>query len=81
MYRSYSFNNMPQPINTATEGQKTQSIIKTPEKKEELPILSSLKSDDLVLLLVIVVLLFNECDDKLLLLALLYIFFSDYFNG
>ena len=75
---------MPQPINTVTEianKSNEQPTLKNAEKKEEAPILPSLKSDDLLLLLVIFVLIFNECNDKLLLLALLYIFFSDYFNG
>ena len=83
MYHSYSVSNMPEPINASppvhAKPEKKDSAPK-PEKKETLPFLSGLKSDDLLLLLVIAVLIFNECDDKLLLLALVYIFFSDYFK-
>lgn len=85
MYHSYSVSNMPEPINTSPpkaahiKPEKKEPTPK-PLKKETLPFLSGLKSDDLLLLLVIAVLIFNECDDKLLLLALVYIFFSDYFK-
>ncbi len=81
MYRSYSLNNMPQPVNTtATEPPPPPKEVVKEEHKEILPELSGLKSDDLILLIVIGLLIFNECNDKLLLLALVYIFFSDYFN-
>ena len=77
MYRSYSVNNMPQPViepeHRPLPPPNTESI-KKEQKKEELLPLSGLKSDDLILLI------FNECNDKLLLLALIYIFFSDYFK-
>lgn len=85
MYHSYSVSNMPEPINASppkyeqAKPEKKESVQKS-EKKEPLPFLSGLRSDDLLLLLVIAVLIFNECDDKLLLLALVYIFFSDYFK-
>lgn len=83
MYRSYSLNNMPQPINTSTNipPPPPENIIKKKEEKNEIiPEISGLKSDDIILLIVIGLLIFNECNDKLLLLALIYIFFSDYFN-
>lgn len=81
MYRSYSFNNMPRPVEPAQEITKPAEIVKKPQRKEEQKLPLNLKSDDLILLLVIVMLIFNECDDKLLILALIYIFFSDYLNG
>ena len=79
MYRSYSVNNMPQPV-IEPEHRTLPPPNKESIKKEELLPLSGLKSDDLILLIVIALLIFNECNDKLLLLALIYIFFSDYFK-
>lgn len=81
MYRSYSVNNMPLPVEAEPATPKPIEIPKKTQKKEEPQLPLNLKSDDLILLLVIVMLIFNECDDKFLLLALIYIFFSDYFNG
>lgn len=83
MYRSYSVNNMPQPVIEPEHKPLPPPIketVKKEQKKEELFPLSGLKSDDLILLIVIALLIFNECNDKLLLLALIYIFFSDYFK-
>ena len=83
MYRSYSVNNMPQPVVEPEHRPlppPTKEPVKKEQKKEELFPLSGLKSDDLILLIVIALLIFNECNDKLLLLALIYIFFSDYFK-
>ncbi len=80
MYRSYSVNNMPQPVNTVKETEEPPKAEPKPLKKEQPTPLSGLKSDDFLLILIIFILIFNECDDRLLLLALLYIFFSDYFG-
>ena len=83
MYRSYSVNNMPQPVIEPERKPLPPQIkesVKKEQKKEELFPLSGLKSDDLILLIVIALLIFNDCNDKLLLIALIYIFFSDYFK-
>ena len=83
MYRSYSVNNMPQPVIEPEQKPLPPPIketVKKEQKKEELFPLAGLKSEDLILLIVIALLIFNECNDKLLLLALIYIFFSDYFK-
>ena len=83
MYRSYSVNNMPQPVVEPEQKPLPPPIketVKKEQKKEELFPLAGLKLDDLILLIVIALLIFNECNDKLLLLALIYIFFSDYFK-
>ena len=82
MYRSYSVNNLPQPVIEPEHRPlppPNKESIKKEQKKEELLPLTGLKSDDLILLIVIALLIFNECNDKLLLLAQIYIFFSDYF--
>lgn len=81
MYRSYSVNNMPQPIMRRSE--------KTPEKpavsKKEIPpqkknggILGDLENDDIILLVVILVLLMDDCGDKLLIAALGFIFLTEF---
>ena len=85
MYRSYSVNNMPEPVMHHKE--KPQESINAPQKevqdKNELQkkhsggFLDNLKQDDTILLAVIFVLLLDECDDKLLLAALGFIFLSD----
>ena len=82
MYRSYSVSNMPEPVNRVADPPKpVAKPIQKPEKKEPTSLIAeNFKSDDLILLIVIAILIFNECNDKLLLLALVYIFFSDYFN-
>lgn len=86
MYRSYSVNNMPEPVMhnaekpprpMPKEETKPQEVI-APEKKSE-GILDNLKKDDIILLVVILVLLLDECDDKLLLAAIAFVFFSDMF--
>lgn len=79
MYRSYSVNNMPQPILPTTEAERhTEISIQKPHSAKPFFRFSDLKSDDIIILLIILMLILNECDDTLLLLALLYIFFSDY---
>ena len=87
MYKSYSYNNMPQPVraNAAKETSKqTEAAIsappaKEPQKKQNgiTSILDKLQSDDIILLIVIILLLMNDCDDKLLLLALAYVFLTE----
>lgn len=94
MYRSYSYNNMPQVKNTFKQTEKSApsqpsvqtSSITSSQKHTSSPaktntnhsFISGLKNDDLILLAIICALLLNRCEDKLLLLALAYIFFSDY---
>ena len=87
MYKSYSYNNMPQPVRTDTPKEppkqipvaKPASPALEPQKKQNgiTSILDKLQSDDMILLIVIILLLMNDCDDKLLLLALAYVFLSD----
>ena len=72
MYRSYSYNDMPEPI------QSKKGDIPKPVKTETEPVKPEKRTDDLILMLVAALLLFNECDDKPLLLALAYVFISDY---
>ena len=96
MYRSYSYNNMPQAKNTFKQKEKSapnplpvQTPSITASEKHNVNIsktntnhsfISGLKNDDLILLAIICALLLNHCEDKLLLLALAYIFFSDYLD-
>ena len=72
MYRSYSYNDMPEPIT-----QKKNDAPK-PLKPGAHPTKTEKRRDDLILMLVAALLLLNECDDKPLLLALAYVFISDY---
>lgn len=89
MHQSYSYNNMPKPVNTVKHsvpqsGKRSSEPPGKPEQQKNndtiLPFLARIKTDDIILLAVIVLLLSEDCDDKLLLLALAYIFFSDYFD-
>lgn len=93
MYRSYSYNSMPQPINTHCEETVKErphcSDSKSPEPHNELlknteqkgsNLPFGLEKDDLILIIIIAILIFNDCNDTLLLLALAYIFFADNFN-
>lgn len=82
MYKSYSYDNMPLPVEPRSEAKSPAPPTKPePVQKKALSLLpapfDSMETDDLILLLVVVILIFNECDDKLLLLALAYIFFAD----
>ena len=87
MYKSYSYNNMPQPIRTNPPKETPKQLDKTvteppthePQKKQHgiMSILDKLQSDDIILLIVIILLLMNDCDDKLLLLALAYVFIAE----
>lgn len=86
MYKSYHYNDMPQPIHTvrAPEVSTYPESKKTHEEKSKNEsgrsilnnLLGDLKTDDIILLVVIFILLIDECDDKLLLIALGFIFFS-----
>ena len=80
MYRSYSVNDMPQPVTHTAESEKPpEAKPKAVHKKQLFPLsFGKLKTDDIVLLLVILMLVLNECDDKLLVIALIFIFFSDF---
>ena len=92
MYRSYSYNNMPQPIirheetpkpSPQPESAAPEPVRRTvPEKQKPEGIvgfLKNLQSDDIILIAVIFALLIDDCDDKLLLIALGFVFFSDMF--
>ena len=72
MYRSYSYNDMPEPIT------QKKSDTPKPVKPEVHPTKPEKRQDDLILMLVAALLLLNDCDDKPLLLALAYVFISDY---
>ena len=87
MYKSYSYNNMPQPVRTNTTKEPPKQISDAsptppaphPKKTQHgiTSILDKLQSDDIILLIVIILLLMNDCDDKMLLLALAYVFLSE----
>ena len=87
MYKSYSYNNMPQPIRANPPKETPKQLAETisepparePQKKQHgiISILDKLQSDDVILLIVIILLLMNDCDDKLLLLALAYVFVAE----
>lgn len=80
MYRSYSVNDMPQPVTHTAESEKPpEAKPKAVHKKQLFPLsFGKLKTDDIILLLVILMLVLNECDDNLLFIALIFIFFSDF---
>lgn len=71
MYRSYSYNNMPEPVMPSPKHIEKKTVQNQTEKKADL------STDELILMLVTALLLMNECDDKPLLLALAYVFISD----
>ena len=87
MYRSYSYNNMPQPITHHQEN--TGEIKKKPHEMQEKPkhrelkkedkgsFLDNIQADDIILIMVVIALLLDDCDDKLLIAALGFIFLSD----
>ena len=82
MYRSYSVNNMPQPIMRRSEKPPEKSAFpkeKSPSKKKADSIFGDLENDDIILLVIILILLMDDCSDKLLIAALGFIFFSDFF--
>ena len=86
MYRSYSVNNMPEPVTHRPDkpakqspSQKTEdSGMAKHEKKGG--IFDNLQNDDIILLVVIFILLVDDCDDKLLIAALAFIFLSGGFQ-
>ena len=84
MYRTYSYNDMPIPVQRRNEDMrkpmpppkkeiecKEEKIEKKCEKNDNGGILSGLGTDDLILIV--------DCDDKLLLIALAFIFLSEWF--
>ena len=94
MYKSYHYDNMPQPVvpkpeNSAPRARPEQEkkMNKTAISCDERSVTESkrntfignLKNDDIILLVVVFILLMDECDDKLLLIMLGFIFFSDFF--
>ena len=94
MYRSYSYNNMPQPVIRHEEAPKppappppSKPAPPPPEPKRETErkpdgiggFLKNLQTDDIILIAVIFALLIDDCDDKLLLIALGFVFCSDMF--
>lgn len=80
MYRSYSVNNMPQPImhrNEKTpEKLPTHSKEKPSQQKKNDGILGGFENDDIILLVVILILLMDDCSDKLLIAALGFVFLN-----
>lgn len=93
MYRTYSYNDMPIPVQRRNEDMrkpmpppkkekecKEEKIEKKCDKPDNSGgILSGLGTDDLILIVVALVLLIDDCDDKLLLIALAFIFLSEWF--
>lgn len=87
MYRSYSVNNMPEPVRHRTESpakppsppKEQEAICEKPVQNGLGGIFDNLQKDDIILLIVILVLILDDCDDKLLLAALGFIFLSDAF--
>lgn len=85
MYRTYSYNDMPQPVRHRREDKPKPLPPAPPQKHEEKKdgflggIFDSFETDDIILIVVALVLLIDDCDDKLLLLAIAFIFFSEWF--
>lgn len=94
MYKSYHYNNMPQPVAPKPENSAPRPRPEQEKKMNETAIscdersvteskrntfIGNLKNDDIILLVVVFILLMDECDDKLLLIMLGFIFFSDFF--
>lgn len=92
MYMTYSYNDMPIPVQRRNEDMrkpmpppkkeiecKEEKIEKKCDKPDNGGILSGLGTDDLILIVVALVLLIDDCDDKLLLIALAFIFLSEWF--
>ena len=90
MYKSYSYHNMPVPIQDKKEisekkkdrepantDRKEKGEDKCPQEKKSSGILCGLETDDIILIAVAILLMNDECDDKLLLLAIAFIFLSD----
>lgn len=92
MYRTYSYNDMPEPVRRHREEKPapTPRAMSAAPKKEPVAetkckdgilsgIFDNFENDDIILIVVAIVLLMDDCDDKLLLLALAFIFISDKF--
>ncbi len=80
MYKSYSYNNMPQAITSKPPPKKPEPQCEKPKASEKKSgFLENLETDDIILIIVIAALLLEDCDDKLLLLALAFVFFGDLF--
>ena len=92
MYRTYSYNDMPIPVQRRNEDMRkpmpppkkelectAENIAKKFDNPDHGGILSGLGTDDLILIVVALVLLIDDCDDKLLLIALAFIFLSEWF--
>ncbi len=92
MYRSYSVNNMPEPVryNSMSAPKREEKVAKTEKsrdvKKEETPASNcekpafGIQTDDIILGVVILALLMDGCDDKVLLAVLALVLFADYFD-
>lgn len=93
MYRSYSVNNMPEPVRFhSIPPPKGGSVKAAPEKRQEVKQKAAcdakkredgifdIKTDDIILIAVALVLLIDDCDDIMLLMALGIVLFSDYFG-
>ncbi len=87
MYRTYSYNNMPEPVRRQSGEEhksppkKNDEVCEKPcreEKNDAESLLGMLKSDDIIIIAVVLLLLLDDCDDKLLLIALAFIFFSEW---
>lgn len=89
MYKSYSYSNMPEPVNTHNSSPRTDHNDKREHKYKPQETQSiahhqnttsrmSLQNDDIILIIIAAILLINGCDDKFLIIALAYIFFSGY---
>lgn len=92
MYRTYSYNDMPEPVRRHREEKPAPAPRAVPAVPKKEPVaetkckdgilgglFDNLENDDIILIVVALVLLMDDCDDKLLLLALAFIFISDRF--
>lgn len=92
MYRTYSYNDMPEPVRRHREEKPAPAPRSVPAAPKREPmaehknkdgllggIFDNLENDDIILIVVAIVLFMDDCDDKLLLLALAFIFISDRF--
>ena len=90
MYRSYSYNNMPEPVkyhpptrSLENNSKVSKSTVRQHTVKEQRTqkALGNLQNDDIILIIIAAILIINGCDDKLLIIALAYIFLSGYTEG
>lgn len=76
MYRSYSVNNMPEPlVHKEIKPAPPETVCEKPHSTEAKTLNKDYK-DDIILIVIIFILLMNNCDDKLLLAILGFIFLS-----